>query len=141
MELLLNLFWLMLALPAYWIWRREVGCGRSCERWKSLRAILVLGCILMLLFPVVSATDDLHFMRPEMEESASSKKALKQAANDKSSSSLRTAITPPAAATEVALVGPVAHICARLFIPRVSPSFSAPNESHAQRGPPASLFT
>jgi hypothetical protein len=101
MELLLNLSWLMLALPAYWVWRREVEFGRGCERRKSLRGVMVLGCILTLLFPVISATDDLHFIRPEMEESASSKRALKQAASDRASTSLKTAIIPPAAATEV----------------------------------------
>jgi hypothetical protein len=67
MELLLNILWLALALPAVWIWQRKPGCalrrfGRSCP-------ILLLGCVLVLLFPVVSATDDLHAMRPEMEES------------------------------------------------------------------------
>jgi hypothetical protein len=140
MELLLNLSWLMLALPAYWVWRREVEFGRGCERRKSLRGVMVLGCILTLLFPVISATDDLHFIRPEMEESASSKRALKQAASDRASTSLKTAIIPPAAATEVSLVGPLAHICGKLFIPSVHPSFSAPRENHTQRGPPASLF-
>lgn len=140
MELLLNLLWLMLALPAYWVWRREVECGRGCERWKSLRSVLVLGCILMLLFPVISATDDLHFIRPEMEESASSKRALKQAAGDRASNSAKIAITPPATVTEVPLVGPVAQICGRLLIPSFRPSFSILHDDHARRGPPASLF-
>lgn len=38
----------------------------------------------MLLFPVVSATDDLHAMRQEIEESSASKRVVKQAVVDKS---------------------------------------------------------
>jgi hypothetical protein len=70
MELLLNLCWLLLALPCYWLWRRDRASNR-------VRSVLVLGCMLVLLFPVVSATDDLHVIRPEMEEPGPSKKVLK----------------------------------------------------------------
>jgi hypothetical protein len=37
----------------------------------------------MLLFPVVSATDDLHFIRPESEESSPTRRALRTVANDR----------------------------------------------------------
>ena len=67
MELLLNLLWLLLAVPAFWLWRlakNSPGTSKGCSYcW------LTLACILILLFPVVSATDDLQAMRPEMEES------------------------------------------------------------------------
>ena len=81
MELLLNLIWLLLALPAIWIWRRE-----PCQSSRSIRVhhFLVLGCVLILLFPVVSASDDLNAMRPEMEESSPSKRMVRQAAGEKS---------------------------------------------------------
>ena len=140
MELLLNLVWLMLALPAYWIWRREAACAHAGETGKSLRCIMMLGCILILLFPVISATDDLHFIRPEMEESSSSKRALKQAVGDKSFSSLKITIAPAAAAMETALTGPVPGICALVLIPNISPLTSASHESRAQRGPPILHF-
>jgi len=39
----------------------------------------------MLLFPVVSATDDLHAMRPEIEESSRSKHVARQASDNSSS--------------------------------------------------------
>jgi hypothetical protein len=78
MELLLNLLWLTLVLPAVLIWRRQSVCSRrpGCDR--SFRAIVLLGCLLVLLFPIVSATDDLHPIRSEMEESNPSKRAVKQ---------------------------------------------------------------
>jgi hypothetical protein len=67
MELTLNLLWLLLAIPAIWVWR-SAPSQRSSSDGQSLRRLLILGCVLMVLFPVVSATDDLQAMRPEMEE-------------------------------------------------------------------------
>jgi len=81
MELLLNLAWLLLALPAYWLWRGR----RTGRRFNSLQCLLALGCVLFILFPVVSATDDLRAMRSEMEESPAGKKSLRLASPDKSS--------------------------------------------------------
>ena len=77
MELLLNLAWLLLALPAYWLWRECSGVQRR-RHISSAQCLLALGCLLVVLFPVVSATDDLHAMRSEMEESSSSKRGLRQ---------------------------------------------------------------
>ena len=79
MELLLNLAWLVLAFPAYSLWRGR----RVTRRFSSLQCLLALGCVLIVLFPVVSATDDLHAMRAEMEESPVSKRSLRQANLDK----------------------------------------------------------
>jgi len=93
MELLLNLVWILLALPAYWLWRRSMGAERGPS---SLQCVLALGCTLVLLFPVISATDDLHAMRAEMEESASSKRTVRQAASEKSSGWVNRLQGPPA---------------------------------------------
>jgi len=71
MELFLNLCWLSLLLPAFLLWRQRAGSDRAL-RGLSLRPLVflgALGCALILLFPVISASDDLHAMRPEMEES------------------------------------------------------------------------
>ena len=78
MELLLNLTWLLLALPAYWLWQ-----GRNAtRRFSSAQCLLALGCVLVILFPVISATDDLRAMRAEMEESPASERNLRQANTD-----------------------------------------------------------
>lgn len=79
MELLLNLAWLLLALPAYWLWRET----RASERCTSTQCLFALACALVLLFPVVSVTDDLHAMQAEMEESSTNKRGVRQAASDK----------------------------------------------------------
>jgi hypothetical protein len=84
MELLLNLAWMLLALPAYWLWRRGGG-AQVARRLSALQGLLTLGCALVLLFPVISASDDLHAMRAEMEDSSTSKRAVRQAVGDKTS--------------------------------------------------------
>ena len=71
MELALNLVWLILALPAFVIWRRQRASAR-----KS--GLVLLGCLLALLFPIVSVTDDLHPISAEIEECSPLKRALKQ---------------------------------------------------------------
>ena len=69
MELFLNLCWLSLLLPAFLLWRKQaiLVCPKRSPR--PLILLATLGCALILLFPVISASDDLHAMRPEMEES------------------------------------------------------------------------
>jgi len=94
MELLLNLAWMLLALPAYWLWRR--GAGE--RRMSSLQCVVALGCGLVLLFPVISASDDLHAMRAEMEDVSISKRAVRQAASDKNSAWVNRLQAPPARA-------------------------------------------
>lgn len=82
MELLLNLVWLLLAVPAYWLWRgsRTAGAQRT---FSALQCLLALGCVLVVLFPVVSATDDLQAMRAEIEESPASKRGVRQSGTDR----------------------------------------------------------
>jgi hypothetical protein len=101
MELLLNLAWMLMAVPAYWLWRRGAGT-RMTHRVSALQFLLALGCTLVLLFPVISATDDLHAMRAEMEESASSKRTVRQTASDKNAAAINRSQGPPALLTIVA---------------------------------------
>jgi hypothetical protein len=84
MELLLNLLWLMLALPAVLIWRHDLTSSRALGRFSRSRSFVLLSCLLALLFPIVSATDDLHPVRAEIEESSPSKRVVKQAAGPNS---------------------------------------------------------
>jgi hypothetical protein len=138
MELLLNLAWVLLVVPAYWLWRRNAG-ARPARRVSSLQCLLALGCVLVLLFPVISASDDLHAMRSEMEESASSKRTVRQAACDRSSTwTNRLQGTPAMAACATWLPVPEAE---RLEI-SVGPlsTLAGRDASHAGRAPPFSLL-
>jgi hypothetical protein len=92
MELLLNLLWLSLALPAFWIWgTRSVPVRDSLAR---IRSLVFLGCALVLLFPVVSATDDLRALQPVTEEFGASKCAVKRSPGIKSATQLKDAASP-----------------------------------------------
>jgi hypothetical protein len=86
MELLLNLAWLLLAVPAYWLWR-DSRTGKTHRRSSAAQCLFALACMLVVLFPVVSATDDLRAMRAELEESPSGKRSLCQRGGEKASSS------------------------------------------------------
>lgn len=71
MELFLNALWICLALaaPAAWLVRRpEDRSGR-----RVLAGLFAFACIAILLFPVISATDDLHAMQVANEESTGKK--------------------------------------------------------------------
>ena len=78
MEVLLNLVWMLLALPAWWLWRRRAHHPEAGP-WQCL---LALACLLVLLFPVISASDDLSAVRAEMEENGASRTASVKALED-----------------------------------------------------------
>ena len=138
MELLLNLAWLLLAMPAYWLWRRDAGT-QSARRVNSLQCLLALGCALVLLFPVISASDDLHAMRAEMEDSSVSKRTVRQAAGEKSSAWMNRLQGPPAAVTSaVPLFAPEVRML-EVSVTRVTP-LARPCVLNAGRAPPFSLI-
>jgi hypothetical protein len=89
MELFLNLCWLSLLAPAYLLWRRTFGCSRNFRGTRPpvppLVFLCVLGCVLVVLFPVISASDDLHAMRAEMEESSPCKRSVGEVGGEKAS--------------------------------------------------------
>jgi hypothetical protein len=70
MELLLNLIWISLA-PVAFLWflpgRRVSG---QLARVPYHKPLLALCCVLVLLFPVVSASDDLHPTQVILEEAS-----------------------------------------------------------------------
>jgi hypothetical protein len=137
MELLLNLAWILLALPSYWLWRRGES-ARAAGRVSGLQFLLALGCGIVLLFPVISATDDLHAMRAEMEESSTSKRAVRLASGEKSSGFVNRLQGAPALLASV--LGLAAPRVGRWEI--LVPHFAALARSyawHVGRAPPPSF--
>jgi len=133
MELLLNLAWLLLALPAFWLW-----CKRhSTRRFSSLQALLALTCLLVILFPIVSATDDLRAMRAEMEELPVSKRALRQASTERSS--LSAMRTPAVTVSCFALSRSLSEFWLQFDAP-VASSLAGSHAEHPSRAPPAALL-
>ena len=106
MELFLNLCWLSLLLPAYLLWRQRTSLtSRLAPAVHPLVFLCVLGCAIVLLFPVISASDDLHAMRAEMEESSTSKRGVCQASGEKASVSHSRWQSLPAVAATSAVIG------------------------------------
>lgn len=140
MELILNLFWLALALPAYCLWRREVDSAPSGRRYSSLHSVVVLGCILFLLFPVISATDDLHFIRPEMEESSPSRRALKQVVSDKTSAWIHAYVPDLIQATSTHSLAPADHVCGQVITYAARPFSALMVHTRPGRAPPNSVL-
>jgi hypothetical protein len=138
MELLLNLAWLLLALPAYWLWRGSER-ARPERKFKSLQCLLTLGCLLVILFPVVSATDDLCATRTAMEESSVSKRSLRPASGDKIPLWINAFQSPAAVSSWAAMLGASSEnwrlmSSPYLFMP------AAPVIKRAGRSPPGSCL-
>jgi hypothetical protein len=141
MELLLNILWLMLALPAIWLWRRDPACARSSLRLGYLCPVVLLGCILVLLFPVVSATDDLHAMRQEMEESSPSRRVVRQLGSDKSQSGLSGLGTSPAHVVCLSWFSPGSETCGLILTKPTRLPETAQLATWACRAPPRSQLS
>lgn len=74
MELALNLAWALIAAASYVLLFRRLaiprfGHGHGPRRWQC---IVALTCALLILFPVISLTDDLHEIQATAEEAAAS---------------------------------------------------------------------
>jgi len=134
MELLLNLAWLLLALPAGWLW---LGRKRTHARTSSaLQFVLVLGCMLVVLFPVISATDDLCAMRVECEEAPTGTHSLRQGAQERPSASKWQAHPALPATQSLSGGGDYAWRTQPASDPLIA---SAPTELLPARAPPPSI--
>jgi len=60
METLLNLVWLAVTMAAIWLWRFRWTVSRRNPRHSTRVEAVAMVCVLALLFPVISLTDDLH---------------------------------------------------------------------------------
>jgi hypothetical protein len=144
MELFLNLCWLSLLLPGYLLWRQRSFSIAARERSGSsidsatsspLTFLCILGCALVLLFPVISASDDLHAMRPEMEES---ERAFRHANHCASTSGAVTHASQPVLASFASETPDFAQIgMVQVFLPQVHGIFFTP--APAGRAPPLAL--
>jgi hypothetical protein len=138
MELLLNLLWLLLVLPAYWLWRKRTGMQQ--RGFSSGQLLLALGCLLVLLFPVISASDDLHAMRAEMEESAISKRTVRAAVCDRHAGWVNRLQPPPALMAGASPLTVPEAARYEICFPSSLPQLTRPRVSYAGRAPPLSVL-
>jgi hypothetical protein len=93
----------------------------------------------MLLFPVISATDDLHAMRPEMEESSSSKRIVKPIGGVKASVKLTGAVPWLAQMAVPAFLYFDDQNCGAVIQRSFSPTIRGAIAESAGRAPPSYL--
>jgi len=60
METTLNLIWLGVTVAAIWLWRFRWTVSRQNPKYSTRMEAVAMVCVLALLFPVISLTDDLH---------------------------------------------------------------------------------
>jgi hypothetical protein len=72
MEVLLNTTWLMVAIAAFLFWQVEMEGTPGRREHNRRYSFLALTVVLILLFPVISLTDDLHAEQAAMEDSSRS---------------------------------------------------------------------
>jgi hypothetical protein len=118
MELLLNLIWVLLAVPAFWLWRYEASPARRSRYLSPLRIVLVLGFVLLLLFPVISATDDLRAMQTETEESLAGQRVSRTAEHNKDHHQV-SYLGASSAFRLLALSAPADQFAGMVFVPSV----------------------
>jgi len=68
MELLLNLIWLVLAVGTVAAFVRDRLARGEKVPWRQ--PLVALACIVVLLFPVISASDDLHPTQAVVEDAS-----------------------------------------------------------------------
>jgi hypothetical protein len=92
MELFLNAIWLALSLATLggWLGLRFFSCADR----RFLRGLVVLGCTLVLLFPVISMTDDLCAQQVATEDASRTSKKAFEAGESQSQKSLVAIIFP-----------------------------------------------
>jgi len=101
MELLLNLLWLAMVLPAFWLWRHERAQAQNSRHLTRLSFALLLGSLLLVLFPAISASDDLHPVCQEAEEATPGKRLARQGATHRFTT-LNGVVPSPAALASAA---------------------------------------
>lgn len=89
MELALNLVWFFVCAVSLALWRQSIVRGRRSRRYcHPVQGVVALGFALVLLFSVISITDDLQASQVPMEEPAPSK-VIRRMASCSSPSSLK----------------------------------------------------
>ncbi len=110
MELLLNLVWLAVASTALIRWtRRSVSGATARARGDWRLELFALGCALVLLFPIISVSDDLQAEPAAVEANGTGQPTVKKGGDQPS-----TAAAKPLPATPG--TGPAHIACCSRFL-------------------------
>lgn len=136
MELWLNIFWFLLSLGAFALWlpRKDPSSARGARPGGCLRTSTMLALALVVLFPSISLTDDLHAEQAVMEES--SRSVLKARLLTQKCLRAGKSLTPLTAIMSESLSGAMGLVVGRVFLPEVRPLRSALIRPSQGRSPP-----
>ncbi len=137
MELLLNLVWLLVAAGAVvlWIFQRRRGASRD-GGCVFLQAV-ALACALAVLFPAISATDDLHAAQLAVEASDVARKVMRSINSaGASGTSDWLHYLPAVLLLALAAVSRRRKLLGTVFEPRLLPLHTALFSSVEGRAPP-----
>ena len=133
MEVFLNSIWLVVAIGAFLFWQMERASKRRDHSGRQ--RFLALACALVMLFPVISLTDDLHAEQAAMEDSSRSvikaRNILQGCERAGSASFLATA--PPASYSVTALH----FFLGAVVLAETSALCVTPISAHDGRSPPS----
>jgi hypothetical protein len=101
METFLNLVWLAVALAAIWLWRFRWAGSRQNPIYSSRMEAAAMVCLLALLFPVISLTDDLHPETAVVDAASGKRNAILIAA---SASHVRSSTLTPGSRVNVGTI-------------------------------------
>jgi hypothetical protein len=92
MELALNLVWAVIATASYSLLFRWLAIrgARNVRGPSATQCVIALTCVLAILFPVISLTDDLHEMQATAEEASASGANTKRCVTSRSSAPARS---------------------------------------------------
>src|SRR6266851_8245058 len=92
MELTLNLVWAIIAAVSYFLLFSHLAFRGDCHARGPGRSQCIIGltCVLAILFPVISLTDDLHEMQATVEDASLSGLVTKRCIAGYSSTPQRT---------------------------------------------------
>jgi hypothetical protein len=91
MELALNLIWAIITVASYALLFRYLASRRTdpARGLSRLQCVVALTCVLAILFPVISLSDDLHEMQATLVEASSSVLVIKKCVVNHSSNHAR----------------------------------------------------
>src|ERR1700681_2293431 len=90
MELTLNLVWAIIAVASYALLFRHLSSRAEHARSPSRSpCVVALTCVLAILFPVISLSDDLHEMQAALVEASPSVLVIKKCVVNHSSNHAR----------------------------------------------------
>jgi hypothetical protein len=136
MELLFNTFWVVVSLGAFALWfpRKDSSSACGARNAERLQISAALAMALVILFPSISLSDDLHAENAVMEES--SRSAVKARQLTQKCLHAGKSLAPLTAIITESFSAAIGLVVGRVFPPEARLLRSAPVRPSQGRSPP-----